>query len=239
MPVVAWSRSLTPGAARSCSASTRKNSSLEVAASADVVSVHVALKPETKGFIGEAFFAAMRPGAASSSTRRAPRSSTRRLSKTPSARRASAPASMSSTRSRRGGTGAVQAPIFDLPGVIGTHHIGASTDQAQEAIAAETVRIVREYRETGRAPNVRQPRTKVAGHAHARRAPLRPRRRARRRLRPSGRPASTCRRRRTSCSKARRRRIARIHMSSSPSPEVIESIRTSTDDIIEVAVLAL
>ena len=38
--------------------------------------------------------------------------------------------------------------------MYGTHHIGASTDQAQEAIAAETVRIVRSYKETGRVPNV-------------------------------------------------------------------------------------
>jgi D-3-phosphoglycerate dehydrogenase len=38
--------------------------------------------------------------------------------------------------------------------VYGTHHIGASTDQAQEAIAAETVRIVGSYKHTGRVPNV-------------------------------------------------------------------------------------
>jgi D-3-phosphoglycerate dehydrogenase len=38
--------------------------------------------------------------------------------------------------------------------LYGTHHIGASTDQAQEAIAAETVRIVREFKETGQVPNV-------------------------------------------------------------------------------------
>ena len=44
--------------------------------------------------------------------------------------------------------------IVALPGVYGTHHIGASTDQAQEAIAAETVRIIRSYKETGRVPNV-------------------------------------------------------------------------------------
>jgi len=53
---------------------------------------------------------------------------------------------------------AAAAPFSDalaaLPGVYGTHHIGASTDQAQEAIAAETVRIVRSYKETGRVPNV-------------------------------------------------------------------------------------
>jgi D-3-phosphoglycerate dehydrogenase / 2-oxoglutarate reductase len=41
-----------------------------------------------------------------------------------------------------------------LPGVYGTHHIGASTEQAQEAIAAETVRIIRTFKETGRVPNV-------------------------------------------------------------------------------------
>ena len=40
------------------------------------------------------------------------------------------------------------------PNLYGTHHIGASTDQAQEAIAAETVRIVKEFKETGKVPNV-------------------------------------------------------------------------------------
>ncbi|HEV2689436.1 MAG TPA: hydroxyacid dehydrogenase, partial [Bryobacteraceae bacterium] len=38
--------------------------------------------------------------------------------------------------------------------VYGTHHIGASTDQAQDAIAAETVRIVKAFQETGKVPNV-------------------------------------------------------------------------------------
>jgi D-3-phosphoglycerate dehydrogenase len=37
---------------------------------------------------------------------------------------------------------------------VGTHHIGASTEQAQDAIAAETVRICREFLLTGRVPNV-------------------------------------------------------------------------------------
>jgi len=42
----------------------------------------------------------------------------------------------------------------DLPNVYGTHHIGASTEQAQEAIADEAVRVIRAYRETGAVPNV-------------------------------------------------------------------------------------
>jgi D-3-phosphoglycerate dehydrogenase len=40
------------------------------------------------------------------------------------------------------------------PNLYGTHHIGASTDQAQEAIAAETVRIIQAFKETGKVPNV-------------------------------------------------------------------------------------
>jgi len=53
-----------------------------------------------------------------------------------------------------GSTGEFKFDLASAPGVYGTHHIGASTDQAQEAIAAETVRIVRSYKETGRVPNV-------------------------------------------------------------------------------------
>jgi D-3-phosphoglycerate dehydrogenase len=53
-----------------------------------------------------------------------------------------------------GGSGEFQDPISNESNLYGTHHIGASTDQAQEAIAGETVRIVREFKETGKVPNV-------------------------------------------------------------------------------------
>jgi len=45
-------------------------------------------------------------------------------------------------------------PIVQAPGVYGTHHIGASTDQAQVAIAHEVIRIVQAFGETGEVPNV-------------------------------------------------------------------------------------
>ena len=53
-----------------------------------------------------------------------------------------------------GGSGAFSSALMQQPGVYGTHHIGASTEQAQEAIAEETVRIVRSFLDTGRVPNV-------------------------------------------------------------------------------------
>ena len=51
-------------------------------------------------------------------------------------------------------TGEFQDEIAKEAALYGTHHIGASTDQAQEAIAAETVRIVEEFKQTGKVPNV-------------------------------------------------------------------------------------
>lgn len=38
-------------------------------------------------------------------------------------------------------------PILSIPGVYGTHHVGASTEQAQAAVAEETVRIVQAFME--------------------------------------------------------------------------------------------
>jgi len=37
--------------------------------------------------------------------------------------------------------------------VYGTHHIGASTEQAQNAIADETVAIIKQYKERGTVKN--------------------------------------------------------------------------------------
>ena len=51
-------------------------------------------------------------------------------------------------------TGEFEDTIVQLPNVYGTHHIGASTNQAQEAVAAEAVRIIQTFKETGAAPNV-------------------------------------------------------------------------------------
>src|SRR6185312_296662 len=62
MPVVAWSRSLTPERAADLGIELMA-SPKAVAAAAEVVSVHLALKPETRNLINAELFDAMREGA--------------------------------------------------------------------------------------------------------------------------------------------------------------------------------
>ncbi|HEY7936890.1 MAG TPA: NAD(P)-dependent oxidoreductase [Candidatus Limnocylindrales bacterium] len=125
----------------------------EVADRADVLSVHVALAAETRGLVNAELLGHLRPGAFFINTSRAEVVDHGAL------------ASAVRDNGLRVGldvfpdepttpTADFRLPILELPGVYGTHHIGASTEQAQEAIAAETVRIVRSFKETGRVPNV-------------------------------------------------------------------------------------
>jgi D-3-phosphoglycerate dehydrogenase len=49
--------------------------------------------------------------------------------------------------------GPYTSALGTVPGVVGTHHIGASTEQSQDAVAAEVVRIVETYVRTGQVLN--------------------------------------------------------------------------------------
>src|SRR5205823_1154045 len=62
MTVIAFSRWMTPDVAAALGIG-RASSLAELARMSDIVSVHVALTPETKGILGEKFFAAMQDGA--------------------------------------------------------------------------------------------------------------------------------------------------------------------------------
>jgi D-3-phosphoglycerate dehydrogenase len=152
MPVVAWSRSLTPEAARELSIQHRA-SPIEVARAADIVSVHVAANAQTSGLIDANFFDAMRPGAYFINTSRAEVVDQVALGWAVRSNGVRAGLDVFA-HEPSGGVGDFADDIVKLPGVYGTHHIGASTDQAQEAIAAETVRIVKTFQETGKVPNV-------------------------------------------------------------------------------------
>ncbi|MCA0306745.1 MAG: hydroxyacid dehydrogenase [Actinobacteria bacterium] len=152
MPVVAWSRSLTEERAAGLGIR-RAASPEEVATLADVVSVHVALDATTRGLLGASFFAAMKDGATFVNTSRGEIVDEPALVEAIRAKGLRAGLDVFANEPSAG-TGEFVTEVATLPGVYGTHHIGASTDQAQEAIAAEAVRIVKVFAETGTVPNV-------------------------------------------------------------------------------------
>jgi D-3-phosphoglycerate dehydrogenase / 2-oxoglutarate reductase len=152
MPVVAWSRSLTPERAASLGLE-YKASPEEVAASADIVSVHLALNPGTKALLGARFFGAMREGAYFINTARSEVVDPAALAQAIKDRKLRVGLDVYANEPA-GGTGPFADPLGQDASVYGTHHIGASTEQAQEAIAAETVRIIQTFKETGKVPNV-------------------------------------------------------------------------------------
>jgi len=152
MNVVAWSRSLTPEKAEALGVE-RKESPLDVARVADIVSAHVALKPDTKLLINSEFFAAMKERAYFINTSRGEVVDQGALIEAIHAKGIRAGLDVFASEPTSGVAEFTDA-IGNEANVYGTHHIGASTDQAQEAIADETVRIVKSFKETGQVPNV-------------------------------------------------------------------------------------
>ena len=152
MSVVGWSRSLTHDSATELNIE-RKDSPIEVAKTADVVSVHVSLTDDTRAFVGRSFFEAMREGSIFINTSRAEVVDESALAW--AVREHGIRAGLDVFEGEPpSGTGSIDNPLFALDGVIGTHHIGGQTTEAQRAIADETVRIIREYRATGTPPNL-------------------------------------------------------------------------------------
>lgn len=152
LKVIGWSRSLTPEAADMMGI-TYRQTILEVANESDILSVHLALTPDTRGVINDDVFDAMRPGSYFINTSRAEVVDQTALVNAVKHKGLRAGLDVFANEPT-GGTGEFSDDIAKLTNVYGTHHIGASTEQAQEAIATETVRIIRTYLETGRVPNV-------------------------------------------------------------------------------------
>ena len=168
MPVVVWSRrfdgqrrQMTEGEAREIGiegAFRQVRIELEptpadVAARADVLSVHLALSTDTRGLVNANVLGRLKPGAIFINTARGEVIDQPALSEAIRQKGLRVGLDVFANEPTSA-TGEFADAIVHLPNVYGTHHIGASTEQAQEAIAAETVRIIRSYKETGRVPNV-------------------------------------------------------------------------------------
>jgi len=149
MHVAAWSRSLTPELAAEHRVEF-KPSMIEAATGAYAVSIHLAMNEHTRGCIGSDIFNAMQEGGIFINTSRGEIVDTAALK------------SAITERSLRVGLDVFDnepaAGPFEDTGlaaeITGTPHIGASTRQASQAIAAEVCRVVLQFVTTGQPPNV-------------------------------------------------------------------------------------
>lgn len=150
MRVVAWSPSLDDERAAALGVD-RAGSAVDVASHADVMSIHVALSPSTRGMVNEEVLGALRPGATLVNTSRGEVVDEQALAR--AVRERGVRAGLDVFCGEPAADGDWEHELASLDGVYGTHHIGASTDQAQEAVAAEACRILVEFRDAGVAPN--------------------------------------------------------------------------------------
>ena len=151
MNVIAWSRSFTPEMEVDLDIGYCA-SALEVAEKSDVVSVHVAATPDTKHLCNDEFFARMKDGAIFINTSRGD------VVDTPALKAAMQEKNLKvalDVYENEPGSGVGDFEDTDFAHQITTTpHIGASTDQAAEAIASAVVDIVEHFMKTGKPTNV-------------------------------------------------------------------------------------
>ena len=152
MEVMVWSRSLSETDAAAMGV--RRAASLaDLAKASDVVSVHVAATAETKNIIDAKFFDAMKKGAIFVNTSRGSVVDYDALKQ--AIQEKGIRAGLDVFPGEPAGSEAdFTSEVANLDCVASAPHIGASTEQAQMAIAMETVRIIECMLKTGEIPNV-------------------------------------------------------------------------------------
>ena len=253
MPVVAWSRRCD-GADRAANDAELAELGLElaarqvpirlapspaeVAARCEVLSIHLALAAGTRGLVDAEVLGRLRPGAMLINTARAEGVDAAALEAAVRARGLRLGLDVFAAEPA-GGSGEFSDPIVQLAGVYGTHHVGASTDQAQEAIAAETVRIVARFVATGRVPNCVN---------LAERSPATHRLIVRHRNRPGvlAHVFETLRAAGINVQETENvvfdgaeAAVARVHLDHAPPPEAIERIRRGHPEVLEVRLVEI
>jgi D-3-phosphoglycerate dehydrogenase len=120
----------------------------ELMGEADVVCVHLPLSADTKHCVGAPQLARMRAGALLVNTSRGGVVDDAALAQAVAEGRIRAACDVYENEPA-GSKGELTGPWATLDGFYGTHHIGASTDQAQAAVADETVAIIEAYQASG------------------------------------------------------------------------------------------
>lgn len=150
MRVIAWSRSLTDEKAEALGVERRATLN-ELAEQADAVSIHLAANADTAHLIGEDFLGRMKDGAILINTSRGEVVDTAALKKAIADKQLRVGLDVYENEPTGGEDDFTDADL--AANATATPHVGASTDQAAEAIATEVVRVVSTYKETGKPVN--------------------------------------------------------------------------------------
>jgi len=125
----------------------------ELLRTSDIVSLHVPALPETKNLMNAQRIGLMQKHAVLINTCRGDVVDEAALLAALKEKKIAAAAADVYANEPAAAKDSYAGPLKDLPNFYGTHHIGASTDEAQTAIAWETVRIVKEFKGGGSVPN--------------------------------------------------------------------------------------
>lgn len=115
---------------------------------ADIVSLHLPLTPNTKGLFDDKMFSYMKNGAYFINTSRPGVVDEDALIIAVKERGIKAGLDVFSDEPEQK-TGEVKSKLQSVPGIYVTHHIGASTEQAQNAVAEEAVNIIIDFINSG------------------------------------------------------------------------------------------
>ncbi|MEW6004316.1 MAG: hydroxyacid dehydrogenase [Stygiobacter sp.] len=119
---------------------------------ADIITIHLPQNAETKNLFNEKLFALMKKGAIFINTSRAGVVDEEALIKAVKEKNIKAGLDVFAGEPEDK-SGNVTSKLQEVDNVYVTHHIGASTEQAQLAVAEETVNIILEYIKTGEIRN--------------------------------------------------------------------------------------
>lgn len=147
-----WSRSLTPTRASKIGIGYARSLE-ELAARSDILSIHLPLKPQTRGIISRAVLEALPNGATVINTARHELVDYQALEELVEKKNLRVGLDVFPGEPE-GSYGPFDTSILRRGIVYGTPHIGASTEQAQLAIAQETARIIRAFLTEETVPNV-------------------------------------------------------------------------------------
>ncbi len=141
--VIAWSQSLTDEKAEALEIE-RMNSLEELFSKADIISVHLAQNTETKGIISKELISKMKKRAYFINTSRAGVVDEETLLSAAKEGKIFVGIDVFSEEPE-GKEGSFTSKLIDIPNIYVTHHIGASTEQAQDAVAEETFNIIADF----------------------------------------------------------------------------------------------